>query len=61
MFSGRMWGKVSENKCLGSRIIRTMWVKLKLDGETVVVVCMRLKWRQRKKKENDFGQDLANA
>ena len=30
-----MWGKVSEYKCLDSRII---WVKLKLVGETVMVV-----------------------
>ena len=35
MLSGRMWGKVAEYKCLNSRI---MWVKLKLDGEIIVVV-----------------------
>ena len=35
MISRRMWGKVVDYKCLDSRI---MWVKLKLDGEIVVVV-----------------------
>ena len=44
MISGRMWGKVVEYKCLDSRI---MWVKLKLDGEIVVLVSVYV-WNREK-------------
>ena len=50
MLSGRMWGKVSEYKCLDSRI---MWVKLKLDGEIVVVVSVYAPGMKKKKDERE--------
>ena len=50
MLSGRMWGKVSEYKCLNSRI---MWVKLKLDGEIVVVVSVHAPGMEKKEDERE--------
>ncbi|MEL7523216.1 MAG: endonuclease/exonuclease/phosphatase family protein, partial [Cyanobacteria bacterium J06553_1] len=35
VISGRLWGRVREYKCLNSRI---MWVKLKMNGEKIVIV-----------------------
>ena len=35
IISGRLWGRVREYKCINSRM---MWVKLKVNGEKVVVV-----------------------
>ena len=35
VISGRLWGRVREYKCINSRM---MWVKLKVNGEKVVVV-----------------------
>ena len=50
MLSGRMWGKVAEYKCLDSRI---MWVKLKLDGEIVVVVSVYAPGMEKKEDERE--------
>ena len=35
MVSGRLWGRVKEYKCVGSRIV---WVRLNVAGEKVVIV-----------------------
>ena len=50
MIAGRMWGKVVEYKCLDSRI---MWVKLKLDGEIVVVVSVYVPGMEKKEDERE--------
>ena len=50
ILSGRMWGKVIEYKCLESRI---MWVKLKLDGESVVVVSVYAPGMEKKEDERE--------
>ena len=50
MISGRMWGKVVDYKCLDSRI---MWVKLKLDGEIVVVMSVYAPGMEKKEDERE--------
>ena len=35
MIKGRLWGKVSEYKCVSSRL---MWMRMKVAGEKIVIV-----------------------
>ena len=37
LISGRLWGRVRDYKCISSRL---MWVKLRMNGENVVIICV---------------------
>ena len=56
VIAGRLWGRVSEYKCINSRM---MWVRLKMAGEKVVIVSVYAPGMEKSENEREtFWENL---